>query len=157
MDGASSWSERGSALTASLASSPVALAVCTLALAVATRWAIECSRLARESRAVDERERHELYRAQRARALERAEEELRRAANERATGTAPTGDRDARDEALLAAKLAEIDAKAARLGLKAGRKLGGSVSSRPEWNPLAGGSEGRGYRPARRTPPGGGG
>ena len=144
---ASAWSERASA-------SPVALATCALALAVVTRWAIEFARASRERRAVDERERYELYRTQRARALERAEEELRRAANERAPGRL---DREARDEATLAAKLAEIDAKAARLGLKAGRKLGGSSSSRPEWNPLAGGSESRGYRPARRTPPGGGG
>ena len=98
------------------------------------------------------------YRDARARALERREEALREA-----SVSSRLLNRDERDEAAVAKRLAEIDAKAARLGVGArgrGQRLGGgtgSSSGRPEWNPLMGGSESRGYRPSRRVPPGGGG
>ena len=108
-----------------------------------------------DSRAMNDRERLERYQRNRQRALEKREEELRRAASETKGGKAEL-DR----AAALEAKLAEIDAKAARLGLTAngkGRKLGDSAPSRPEWNPLMGGGASRGYRPTGRPRPGGGG
>ena len=108
-----------------------------------------------DSRAMNDRERLERYQRNRQRALEKREEELRRAASETKGGKAEL-DR----AAALEAKLAEIDAKAARLGLTAngkGRKLGDSGPSRPEWNPLMGGGASRGYRPTGRPRPGGGG
>ena len=98
------------------------------------------------------------YRDARARALERREEALREA-----SVSSRLLNRDERDEAAVAKRLAEIDAKAARLGVGArgrGQRLGGgtgSSSGRPEWNPLMGGSESRGYRPSPRARPGGGG
>jgi hypothetical protein len=104
---------------------------------------------------MNDRERLERYQRNRQRALEKREEELRRAASETKGGKAEL-DR----AAALEAKLAEIDAKAARLGLTAngkGRKLGDSGPSRPEWNPLMGGGASRGYRPTGRPRPGGGG
>ncbi len=98
------------------------------------------------------------YRDARARALERREEALREA-----SVSSRLLNRDERDEAAVAKRLAEIDAKAARLGVGArgrGQRLGGgtgSSSGRPEWNPLMGGLESRGYRPSPRARPGGGG
>ena len=109
----------------------------------------------RDRRAMNDRERLERYQRSRQRALEKREEELRRAASE-TKGGRPELDR----AAALEEKLAEIDAKAARLGLKAnvkGRKLGDGGPSRPEWNPLMGGGASRGYRPTGRPRPGGGG
>ena len=109
----------------------------------------------RDRRAMNDRERLERYQRNRQRALEKREEELRRAASE-TKGGRPELDR----AAALEEKLAEIDAKAARLGLKAnvkGRKLGDGGPSRPEWNPLMGGGASRGYRPTGRPRPGGGG
>jgi hypothetical protein len=104
---------------------------------------------------MNDRERLERYQRNRQRALEKREEELRRAASE-TKGGRPELDR----AAALEEKLAEIDAKAARLGLTAnskGRKLGDGGPSRPEWNPLMGGGASRGYRPTGRPRPGGGG
>ena len=99
------------------------------------------------------------HRDARMRALELREEALREA-----SVSSRRLNRDERDEAAVAKRLAEIDAKAARLGVGArgkGRKLGGgtdgSSSGRPEWNPLMGGSASRGYRPTPRARPGGGG
>jgi hypothetical protein len=99
------------------------------------------------------------HRDARMRALELREEALREA-----SVSSRRLNRDERDEAAVAKRLAEIDAKAARLGVVArgkGRKLGGgtdgSSSGRPEWNPLMGGSASRGYRPTPRARPGGGG
>jgi uncharacterized protein YlxW (UPF0749 family) len=108
----------------------------------------------RDSRAMNDRERLERFQRNRQRALEKREEELRRATSE------TKGEAELDRAAALEAKLAELDAKAARLGLKAngkGRKLGDSGPSRPEWNPLMGGGASRGYRPTGRPRPGGGG
>lgn len=129
----------------------VSIALALVAAYALTRFMASTS-IKAERRAEEERQKLERYRAQRQRALERREEELRAASFERENGK-DTTDR----ETALEKKLAELDAKAARLGVLAtrGRQLGSS-STRSEWNPLTGSGSSSGYRPQRRAPPGGG-
>lgn len=145
------------ALGASPRSVVVVVATCAVGAVMARFMMTTTTTRAMDAAPTGSNDRH---RDARMRALERREEALREAS----VSSPRRLNRDERDEAAVAKRLAEIDAKAARLGVGArgkGRKLGGgtdgSSSGRPEWNPLVGGSASRGYRPSPRARPGGGG
>jgi hypothetical protein len=131
----------------------------TLVVLIAT-WMWPRVRARAERERLTQRGKNESYARARLRALERAEEELRRAQSLR--DSAPGDGSRETEEAKRAEKLAALDAKAKRLGLQPpgrGHRLGGDErrNGAPEWSPLMGsGSSSRGYRPARRVPPGGG-
>ena len=130
----------------------------TLVVLVAT-WIWPRARARAERVRLTQRAKNETYARARLRALERAEDELKRAQSLR--DSAPDGSRET-EEAKRAEKLAALDAKAKRLGLQPpgrGHRLGGDErrNGAPEWSPLMGSSSSsRGHRPARRVPPGGG-
>ena len=95
------------------------------------------------------------YADARRKALDKVEEEMR-AANDGAANASLSS------EEVKAKKLAEIDARAVRLGVRPkgqGRVLGSDPTVRREYSPLMGSSStsGGGYRPTQRQRPGGGG
>ena len=99
------------------------------------------------------------YASARRKALDKVEEDMRSEyAKNGVAKNAALGSEEAQ-----ARKLAEIDAKAARLGVLPkgkGRVLGSDPTlRRDDYNPLVGASSstGRGYRPTQRQRPGGGG
>jgi hypothetical protein len=101
-----------------------------------------------------------MYASARRKALDKVEEDMR---SEYAKNGAANNAALSSEEA-QAKKLAEIDAKAARLGVLPkgkGRVLGSDPTlRRNDYNPLTGvssSSTGRGYRPTQRQRPGGGG
>ena len=118
--------------------------------------------MARANAAIERRDASDVeklrtYAEARRKALDKAEEAMQRAAME----AKAKRDAEADEDEVKAKKIAEIDARAARLGVAPkgrGRSVGSDATLRREYSPLMGPSAAaRGYRPSPRQRPGGGG